>query len=123
MDDRHAPRRNPETPKDPLDLRRAGDELLATARDHRSRRAARTLFPGSPAQLTQTLVALTEHSSLKDHTAPGPASLQVVAGSVRLRWEGDERELREGEWSPIPDVVHGLEALTDAVALITAVHR
>ena len=123
MDDRHAPRRTPEMPQEPLDLRDAGGELLDTARGQRSGRAARTLFPGSPAPLTQTLVALTEGSSLKDHAAPGPASLQVLQGSASLRWEGETREVGEGGWTPIPDVVHGLDALTDAIVLITAVHR
>ena len=123
MDDRHAPRRTPQVPQEPLDLRGAGGELLDTARGQRSGRAARTLFPGSPAPLTQTLVALTKGSSLKDHSAPGPASLQVLEGSVSLRWEGQSREIAEGGWTPIPDAVHGLDALADAIALITAVHR
>ena len=123
MDDRHAPRRAPQEPQDALDLNTAGGELLETARGQRSGRAARTLFPGSPAPLTQTLVALSGGSSLKDHAAPGPSSLQVLRGTVSLRWEGQSREVSEGGWTAIPDAMHGLEAATDAIVLITVAHR
>lgn len=122
MDDRHAPRRTPEVPDEPLDLHAAGAELLETARTQRSGRAARTLLPGTPAPLTQTLLALTGGSSLGDHAAPGPSSLHVLEGTVTLTWDGGSRELRAGAWTPIPDQVHGLQAATDAVALLSVAH-
>ena len=120
VDDLHAPRREPAVPDVPLSLEQAGQELLATAREQRSGRAARALLPGPGALLTQTLVALRADAALHEHVAPGPATLQVLVGDVQLRWVGDQ-ELRVGAggWAPITPESHSLHATADSICLLT----
>ncbi|SDS17809.1 cupin domain-containing protein [Agrococcus carbonis] len=95
------------------------DELLAAAREASSGRAARSIRSGRDARLRQTLMALTRGRGLDDHVAPGEATLQVVVGSVRLRWEEQALDLDAGDWVELPDAVHALDAETDAVVLLT----
>lgn len=83
-------------------------------------RAGRTLTPGAGAALKQSLLALVAGRSLADHDSPAAATLQVLSGVVRLTGGGREsRELHPGELIPIPPVRHGLEALDDAVVLLS----
>lgn len=103
---------------EPLVLERIGDELLEAAAGPAGR-AARTLLPGGGAPLKQTLMALLAGRSLQDHTAPGPASLLVLRGTVVLGCGDEEREVAEGSWTPIPREAHRVEARTDAVLLVT----
>ena len=106
-----------------VDLTAHAATLLASARDATSGRAARNLMPAEGAALTQTLVALREGAALSDHTTPGPATIQVLAGRVTLS-SGDERvHLAAGEWSTIPRRSHRLDADEDAVALLTVAGR
>ncbi len=98
-------------------LPRLGAELLAQARDHPARRAARTIHSGS--SLRVTVIALLSGSELAEHDAPPAATLQVLQGEVRLHWQGDERILQDGEITDIPPVRHALMARTDAVVLLT----
>ena len=120
VDDLHAPRREPAIPDLPLSLEQAGQELLTTAREQRSGRAARALLPGPGAALTQTLVALTADAALHEHVAPGPATLQVLVGDVQLRWAGDqEMRVGAGGWAPITPGSHSLHATTDSICLLT----
>jgi hypothetical protein len=53
------------------------------------------------------------------HRAPGAATLQLLAGSVRLTWGGTSQIVLAGAWVAIPDAVHGVTAIEDAVALLT----
>ena len=118
--DRHAPRREPALPDLPLSLEQAGQELLTTAREQRSGRAARTLLPGPGTPLTQTLVALTADAALHEHVAPGPATLQVLVGDVQLRWaEDQEMRVGAGGWAPITPEAHSLHATADSICLLT----
>ena len=121
MDRVHADRREPDTPDQPIDLGTAIEELLATASEQRSGRAARTLTPGSGARLKQTLVALREGQQMDDHVAPGQATLQVLRGAMTLAWGDERRELSEGSWTPIPSELHRLIATSDSAAMITTV--
>lgn len=118
-DDLHADRRDPETPADPVALTELGDGLLAQAHELQAGRAARTLTPGAGAALKQTLLALTEGVSLQEHTAPGPATLQVLRGEVRLDTSDSSTEISAGQWAPIPAEPHDVLALTDATLLLT----
>lgn len=103
----------------PLDLRGVAEVLLTEARRSPSGRSARTLTPGAGVPLKQTLLALTAGAQLSDHVAPGPATLFVLEGEVALTRGEQRRDLTPGMWTPIPRELHGLEALTDAVALLT----
>lgn len=100
-------------------LPQVADQLLATARDANSGRAAQSLRSGRDLKLRQTVMALTHGHGLADHVAPGEATLQVLVGSVRLRWEEQAVELSAGDWIDLPDALHALDAETDAVVLLT----
>jgi quercetin dioxygenase-like cupin family protein len=82
-------------------------------------RSARTLTPGAGADLKQTVLALTAGNRLQEHRTPGPATIQVLKGQVRLGSDAAELELLTGQWAPIPDEVHDLVALTDSAVLLT----
>lgn len=118
-DDLHAERRDPETPSAPVALTDLADELLEQAHELQAGRSARTLTPGAGAALKQTLLALTEGVGLQEHTAPGPATIQVLQGEVRLGTADTTTEVSAGQWAPIPDEPHDLLALTDATLLLT----
>lgn len=118
-DPRHADRRDPETPDAPFDLHAAAGELLDQARGLDAGRSARTLTPRAGGPLKQTLLALLAGRRLDEHRAPGPATLQVLQGSVTLGTDGNSVTLAAGQWSAIPDEVHDLAAEVDAVVLLT----
>lgn len=103
----------------PTDLAGVVDELLRAAGDSPSGRAARTLLPGSGSPLKQTVLALAADRALQEHVAPGPASLLVLRGTVVLRCAGEEQEVGEGSWIPIPRDPHDVTARTDAAFLIS----
>lgn len=94
-------------------------ELLATAREASSGRAAKSIRSGRDVSLRQTVMALRHGHGLDDHVAPGEATLQVLEGRVRLRWEEQAVELGAGDWIDLPDARHALDAETDAVILLT----
>jgi len=102
-----------------LDLRQTAIDVLDEARANPSGRTARTLTPGAGVPLKQVLLAMTAGSVLQDHRAPGPATLQVVVGSIVLTWQDHKAEISAGQWAPIPDAIHGVTASEDAVVLLT----
>jgi quercetin dioxygenase-like cupin family protein len=119
VDEIHAPRREPAAPEGPAVLTDVGGELLQQARTLDAGRSARTLTPGAGAALKQTLLALVEGTRLEEHEAPGPASLFVVSGDVRIGTSDEDVTLAGGQWMLIPDEPHDLSATTDAVVLLT----
>ncbi|MGW7534947.1 hypothetical protein [Amycolatopsis sp. NPDC054798] len=96
-------------------------ELQAEARAHASRRAARTLVSGTSQRAT--LIALSEGAELAEHDSPPAATLQVVAGTVRLHTQGAEWTLERGQLAVVPPERHGLTAFEDAVVLLTVALR
>jgi quercetin dioxygenase-like cupin family protein len=102
-----------------IDLPTATEAVLAEARVAKAGRAGRTLTPGAGLPLKQALLALTEGTVLADHESPGDATLQVLTGHVHLTTDDRIIELTSGDWVPIPALRHGVEAITDAVLLIT----
>ncbi len=117
--DVHAPRRVPTEAEGPLDLHAAADELLAEASQLRAGRSARTLTPGSGAPLKQTLLALRAGQRLQDHLAPGPTTLVGIRGTAVLTADKAAVTLTDGVWASCPVGPHSLEAISDAVVLIT----
>lgn len=115
----HADRRDPAVPEQPLELDAAADELLATASEQASGRAARTLTPGAGAALKQTLIAITDGRELDDHVANGPASIQVLRGSLTVSWGDEDRAMQAGQWATLPLELHRVHADSDTVALVT----
>jgi quercetin dioxygenase-like cupin family protein len=102
-----------------VDIPAAAAALLEEARAARSGRAGRTLTPGAGAPLKQALLALTTGTVLADHESPGDATLHVLRGRLRVTAGEQEILLEAGGYAPIPPMRHGVEALEDAVALIT----
>jgi len=94
-------------------------QLLDQARESSSGRTARTVFGGHAHTLRQTVIAIKAGQKLDDHENPGEATLQVLHGRVRLAagdvsWEGSP-----GDLLVVPPSLHSLEALDDAVVLLT----
>ncbi len=115
----HAERRDPSPPPGAFDLAAAGRDLLEQAGGLAAGRAARTLTPGIGTWLKQTLIALEEGRHLDEHTAPGPATLQVLTGQVTLRADDRTLPVPEGGWAMLPTQAHDLYADRAAVVLIT----
>jgi len=103
---------------DAIDLRELGAELLDRARTEHAGRAARTL-PHSSDGLRQTLVALRAGAELGEHESPGPATLQVLRGRVRLVAGSTTVELAAHQLGPVPARRHSLSADEDAVVLLS----
>ncbi len=100
--------------------------LITLAREHLERahaasagRSAHTLHGGRDQRLRQTLIALTSGGRLGEHESPGEATLQVVHGTVRLHAGSETWQGTVGEVVEIPPVRHDLEAVDDAVVLLT----
>jgi quercetin dioxygenase-like cupin family protein len=100
----------------------AREQLDRAATEH-SGRSASTVFGGHEQVLRQTVIALREGHTLTDHGNPGEATLQVLAGRVRLTAGGSEWIGRTGDLLVIPDVTHGLDALEDSAILLTVAKK
>jgi len=84
-----------------------------------SGRSAETVYGGHEHALRQTVLAMTAGSALDEHESPGEATVHVLRGRVVLsageqKWEG-----RAGDLLIVPDARHGLQAVEDAVVLLT----
>jgi quercetin dioxygenase-like cupin family protein len=103
---------------DAIDLDQLGAELLDRARAGHAGRAGRTL-PHPVEGLRQTVVALRAGAELGEHESPGPATLQVLRGRVRVVADSVAVELAAHQLSPIPACRHSLHADEDAVVLLS----
>src|SRR3954469_11450684 len=68
-------------------------EHLEIARRDASGRSSQTVYGGHEHALRQTVIALTEGQSLREHNSPGEATIYVLTGRVRLSagdvsWDG-----------------------------------
>lgn len=94
-------------------------EHLETARSASSGRSAHTVFGGHEHSLRQTLIALTAGSELDEHQTNGEATLQVLAGRVRLTNDGANWDGSTGDHLVVPKSRHGLQAIEDSAVLLT----
>lgn len=106
-----------------LSLDALAREQIEAARRAPAGRAAQTPVGGHDHVLRQAVIALCAGRELAEHENPGEATLQVLAGRVRLvagdtSWEG-----RRGDLIVIPQATHKLEALEDAAVLLTVAKR
>lgn len=115
----HAARRSPSTVDQPLDLRETAEQLLEDARGLEAGRSARTLTPGAGQPVKQSLLALLAGRQLDDHVAPGPTTLHGITGRVLVHHDGGTITLEAGEFVACPTTRHSVEALDDAVFLLT----
>lgn len=86
-----------------------------------SGRSAKTVFGGHEHQLRQTVIALRAGQQLSEHQNPGEATLQVLVGRVRLNFGDVSWNGSAGDLLTIPDGAHSLDAVEDAVVLLTVV--
>ncbi len=96
-------------------------ELLDEARSAPAGRAARTIHGGKDNRLRQTLIALAGGHGLAEHASPSEATLQVLAGRVRLVADALDWEGRPGDFMSIPRRRHGVDAKEDSVFLLTVI--
>ena len=102
----------------PTDLHALADELLGKATSEHAGRAGRTL--AHPVDgLRQTVIALRADAELGDHESPGPASILVLRGRVRLVADEASVTLAAHQFSPVPDRRHSLRAEEDSVVLLS----
>lgn len=102
----------------PVDLHALAAELLDKAAAGRARRAAHTL-PHPVDGLRQTVIAMLAGVDLGEHESPGPASLQVLQGTVRVLAGNGGTALHAGQIAPVPMGRHGLHAEEDSVMLLS----
>jgi quercetin dioxygenase-like cupin family protein len=102
----------------PVDVQALAGELLAKATSEHSGRAARTL-PHPVDGLRQTLIALRAGADMSEHESPGPASLMVLQGRVRLTAADDEVGVGPNQITPVPETRHSLHADEDSVVLLS----
>ncbi|WP_217640568.1 LuxR family transcriptional regulator [Blastococcus tunisiensis] len=101
----------------PVNLDELATELLADAAMQNALRAAHTL-PHPVDGLRQTVIALIRGQQLAEHESPGPASLLVLRGRVRLVAGEHTDELGPSQIVPIPDRRHSLHADEDSVVML-----
>jgi len=98
----------------------ARHELEAASRAP-SGRSAKTIYGGHEHQLRQTLIALRAGRSLGEYENPGEGTLQVIVGRVLLRCGGDSWSGWNADVIVLPPAPHSVEAVEDAVVLLTVV--
>ena len=92
---------------------------LEHARGAAAGRSAETVYGGHEHVLRQTVIALRAGQRLEEHDSPGEATVQVLEGRVLLTagdasWSG-----WRGDLLTVPPARHALEAVEDAVILLT----
>jgi quercetin dioxygenase-like cupin family protein len=102
-----------------LSLDALAREHLGRARESSAGRSAETVHGGHESTLRQTVVALTAGTTLGDHESPGEATLVVLSGRVRLGAGDDSWDGRRGDLLIIPQARHDLQAIEDAVVLLS----
>lgn len=94
-------------------------QQLVLAHAASSGRSSSTVYGGHEHQLRQTVIALTAGQTLNEHENPGEATVHVLHGRVRLAAGDTSWDGTAGDLLIVPDSRHSLEALDDAVVLLT----
>jgi quercetin dioxygenase-like cupin family protein/hemerythrin-like domain-containing protein len=95
-------------------------ELLRSEPLTREGRTARTLVKDGPLRLV--LVAIGAGGSVQEHQAPGPTTIQAVAGRVTVAAGGEEHDLDRGAVLVLPaGMRHALRAGEPSAVLVTIV--
>jgi len=108
----------PDAGNGPVDLTALAADLLDRAAAAGARRAAVTLAHPIDG-LRQTVIALLAGVDLGEHESPGPATLQVLRGRVRVVSGNGGVPIGPGQIAPLPMQRHGLHADEDSVVLLS----
>lgn len=65
------------------------------------------------------MLALLAGHELAEHDSPGQATLQVLAGHVRLTVGDDAWDGKTGDYVEIPPQRHALQAIEDSAVMLT----
>jgi quercetin dioxygenase-like cupin family protein len=106
---------------EPISLAELTAELFERARQAGSGRAAHNLLAGQEHPLSQTVIAILAGHGLGEHDSPGEATLQLLSGRVHFVTGADSCELHAGDFLPLPRERHSVDALEDAVLLLSVV--
>jgi quercetin dioxygenase-like cupin family protein len=104
---------------DTTSLTDAAQAHVRRARAAAHGRSAHTVHGGHDHALRQTVVALRAGTTLNEHHSPREATLQVLAGRVRLTSDTQAMEAIAGDLLPVPDAAHTLDAVEDSALLLT----
>jgi len=104
---------------EPVSLVSIGATLRSKAADASSGHSAQSIGHDESSRLRQTVIALRGGSALSDHESPGSASLQVIDGTVELHTADHRWTCTAGDIIQIPPARHGVDAVTDALVLLT----
>lgn len=102
-----------------LSLTALAHQQLKLAQSAPNGRSAKTVYGGHEHLLRQTLIALKADQPLAEHENPGEATVYVVQGRVRLLAGDDSWEASAGDLLVIPERLHSLVAMQDAVVLLS----
>ena len=98
-------------------------EQLAAARAASSGRSAHTIHGGHEHALRQTVLALAAGGQLREHESPGEATLQVLAGRIRLKAGDESWEGAVGDYLILPPARHSVEAIEESAILLTVARQ
>ena len=92
---------------------------LDHARNASAGRSAETIYGGHEHVLRQTVIALRAGQRLEEHNNLGEATVQVLEGRILLASGDTSWSGWRGDLLTVPLARHSLEALEDAVILLT----
>ncbi len=102
-----------------MDVHQLAQEQLALAHEDPHGRSARIVVHDGP--LRQTVIALTRGTRLAEHNSPPAGSILVLRGTVGVTTADHVDTLPTGFLTTLTHDRHGVEALSDAALLLTAV--
>ena len=108
---------------DSVDIDALASDLAHRATTAGGGRAAHMVHGGHEHVLSQTVIALTAGAVLSEHDNPGEATVQVLAGQVRLRAGEVSSDGPAGTLLIVPQERHSLEAVEDSVVMLTIGRR
>ena len=102
-----------------MDIQQLAHDQLALAHQDAHGRSAQIVVHDGP--LRQTVIALTTGTRLAEHNSPPAGSIQVLRGTVGVSTGERVDTLPAGFLVTLTHDRHGVEALSDAVLLLTTV--
>jgi quercetin dioxygenase-like cupin family protein len=104
---------------DTTSLTDAAQAHVERAREAAHGRSGHTVHGGHDRALRQTIVALRAGTTLHEHHSTREATLQVLAGRVRLTTGTQAAEAVAGDLLTVPTDSHTLDAVEDSALLLT----